>query len=616
MKQLLTCFSFFLIGLTVMAGCRPAPDPMLDMLDSQLSSIKTDDLTRSMEFVYSEERFDQGQFQQKVSSNLNRWAQLEAAESGGDIDSWALDESVQPLIQRYASVPMVSRTEEMSYLNSDAYYIQEIAWMQRLTERIVESENLKIFEIYRLAAGDFQPDGQEEDVMAAIVNRLHPDLSGDEAGQLSAAIKVFDWIVRNVQLTPVQDLSEEEIEAQRLNPNVEELAGSGTPGVGYQRFPWQVLMFSRGDYVERAKAFMLMMKLYGLDSVMLATHVAGEDGEKTEKFWCPAVVIGGEYYLFDTQLGLPIPAGQPVKIATLSELKKNPDWLSQLDLTADESVKQGTTYWVRPDDINDLVGLVYASPEGVAKRFQKLESKLTAGRQMNLVDEPSAILDRLPKMEGLKTEVWDIGFETHAYRHAVEEAVKKSVEMDVLRNKLSWYFADESYVDDFTLYRTARSKYFNGNFETVRGDQKANAIELFYLLMYDDDTILSLGANKGLQRMLGLYQDDSSALEFRQRVESVQAQMRLVRRDAGYFLAECHVDNGNVGTAINWLKRFRATAGDNRWEDGINYLLGRCYEARKQYEQAIEIYTQDQESTQFYGDLLRARMLKQLTNTL
>ena len=116
--------------------------------------------------------------------------------------------------------------------------------------------------------------------------------------------------------------------------------------------------------------------------------------------------------------------------------------------------------------------------------------------------------------------------------------------------------------------------------------------------------------------MLGLYQEDASVLEFRQRIESVQAQMRLVRRDAGYFLAECHVDEGNVGTAINWLDRLRATPGDNRWEDGINYLLGRCHEARKEYEVAIKIYSNDQESVQFYGNLLRARMLKQLTDTL
>lgn len=614
MKQLLICVSFFLIVLTLIAGCRPAPDPMLDMLDSQMSSFKTDDLTRTMEFVFSEERFDQGQFQQKVSSNLNRWAQVEAAQYSND--QWTLDPLVKPLVEQYGSLPMVSRTEEMSYLNSDAYYIQEIAWMDRLTQRIVESENLKVFEIYRLAAGSYQPDGQEEDVMATIINRIHPDLSGDQAKQLAAAVKVFDWVVRNVQLTATVDLSEEEVEAQRLNPDVDDPAASGTPGLGYQRFPWQVLMFSRGDYVERAKAFMLMMNLYGLDSVMLATHTQDEDGKNVERLWCPAVVIGGEYYLFDTQLGLPIPAGQPVKVATLSELRQNPGWLKQMDLTAEESLKEGTNYWVKADQLTDLAGLVYVSPEAITRRFHHLESRLTAGRQLKLTGTPTEILKRLPKMDGLKMALWDIGFETHAYRQAVDEALKKAVEIDVLRNKLAWYFTNEAYINDFTLYRTARSKYFSGNFETVRGDMKANAIELFYALMYDDEKIISLGTDKGMQRFLGLYQEESSVQEFTQRIESVQAQMRLVRRDAGYFLAECHVDEGNVGTAINWLDRLRATPGDNRWDDGINYLLGRCHEARKEFDVAIEIYRNDQESVQFYGNLLRARMLKQLTNTL
>ena len=614
MKQLTYCVSFFLLGLMLVAGCRPAPDPMLDMLDSQLSTLKTDDLSRSMELVFSEERFDQGQFQQKVSSNLNRWAQLETDQA--DAEQWSLDPLAQPLIEQYASLPVVSRSEEMSYLNSDAYYIQEIAWMEKLAQRIIASDNLKMFEIYRLAADNYEPTGQEENALATIMNRIHPDLSGEQAEQLASAVKLFDWVVRNVQLTAVADLSEEEVEAQRLNPDVDDPAGSGTPGAGYQRFPWQVLMFSRGDYVERAKAFVLMMNLIGLDTVMLATHQEDGEGNKVEQLWCPAVAIGGEYYLFDTKLGLPIPAGQPVKVATLSELRKNPEWLTQLDLTAEESLKEGTNYWVTPEQLDDLVGLVYFSPEAVSKRFHYLESKLTAGKQLKLAANPTELVARLPKTDGLKIAMWDIGFETHSYRQAVEEAVKKAVEVDVLRNKLAWYFTNEAYIHDFTLYRTARSKYFNGNFETVRGDLKANAIELFYALMYDDDRINSLGTNKGLQRMLGLYQEDASVLEFRQRIESVQAQMRLVRRDAGYFLAECHVDEGNVGTAINWLDRLRATPGDNRWEDGINYLLGRCHEARKEYEVAIKIYANDQESVQFYGNLLRARMLKQLTSTL
>ena len=613
MKKLLNVVSFFLLGIILSVGCKPAPDPMLDMLDTQMSSLKKDDLTRTMEFVYSENRFDQGQFQDKVSSSLNRWAQVDASDE--TIDSWTLDSFAKSLIDQYATLPMIERTEEISYLNSDAYYLQETSWMNQLTQRIVATPNPKLFEIYRLAAGDFETDGQEEDLLAAVMTRIHPELDVEQATQLAAAAKVFDWVTRNIQLTELVDLSDEQVEKQRLNPEVADPAASGTPGAGYQHFPWQVLMFSRGDYIERAKTFMVMMKLFGLDSVMLATKSKGEDGEMVETLWCPAVVVGGEYYLFDTRLGLPIPAGIPVKMATLSELKKNPDWLAQLDLTPEESLRDDTKYWVTADQLDDLVGLVYVSPESVAKRFHLLESKLPADQPLNLTSQPSEMIKRLPSKEGLEMKAWNVGFETHAYRQAVNEAVKKANEEDVVRNKLSWYFTNEAYINDFTLYRTARAKYFAGSFETVRGDAKANAIELFYALMYDDDKIRSLGSDQGLQRLLGIYEEDSSLLEFRQRIESVQAQMSLVRRDAGYFLAECHVDNGNVGTAINWLDRLRATPGDNRWEGGVNYLLGRCHEARKEYETAIGIYENDQKSPQFHGNVIRARMLGQLTGS-
>ena len=107
MTKLLTAVSFFLLGIILAAGCKPAPDPMLDMLDSQMSTLKKDDLTRTMEFVYSENRFDQGQFQDKVSSSLNRWAQVEAEEEVSD--SWTIDPIAKSLMEQYATLPMIEQ---------------------------------------------------------------------------------------------------------------------------------------------------------------------------------------------------------------------------------------------------------------------------------------------------------------------------------------------------------------------------------------------------------------------------------------------------------------------------------------------------------------------------
>ena len=60
------------------------------------------------------------------------------------------------------------------------------------------------------------------------------------------------------------------------------------------------MLYGRGDYAERAKLMMLMLRQMEIDSVLLTV------GE-TAKPWAVAVSIGKEYYLFDTKLGLPIP---------------------------------------------------------------------------------------------------------------------------------------------------------------------------------------------------------------------------------------------------------------------------------------------------------------------
>ena len=234
---------------------------------------------------------------------------------------------------------------------------------------------------------------------------------------------------------------------------------------------------------------------------------------------------------------------------------------------------------------------------------------------ISLTVHPTEMVQALPKMEGLDAQLWDISFQTHAFRQAVREAVKEASFNDTLQEKLTWHYMEEQYIDDFTLYRTARAKYFNGNFETVKGDAIANSIELFYIMMYEDGTIQKLGTDKNLQTLLGLSSIGLDFQSFKTRVESVQGQMRLVRRDSGFFLSQCHFDNGNFTTSYNWLNRLRKKSDADRWSEGVGYLTGRCNEARRDYEQAMKDFS-DESKTQFHGNLIRARILKQLVDQL
>lgn len=370
------------------------------------------------------------------------------------------------------------------------------------------------------------------------------------------------------------------------------------------------MLFARGDYVDRAKLFMVGLNQLGLDSVMLAVTDASS---KELQPWVVAVVIGDEYFLFDTKMALPMPGEKLGSFATLAEVRKNPKLIDGLDLRVDESLEDDTDYWVASEQLKDLTGLIYVAPQAVTKRMKVLESKLLEDQALVLSQSPAAMEQRFPKTENFKLELWDTGFQTAQYRQAVNEALKDT-NNNVLTERLRWYYDDEFYINSFTRYRTSRARFFGGIFETERNATGLNAIESFKGLIYTDQAIEDLATDPMLQERLGILKpkgsdEASNAADFNRQLSSVQNQMRLVRRDTGLFLAQSHFDNGSFSAAANWLKVLQSKEDAERWSDGVNYLLGRAYESRMEYDLAIEHYRKYPKSTQAHGNLIRARIL-------
>jgi len=635
----------FLVLLLSSSGCTPPKDPILELIDVDLTKTKIDDLSRTFDFISSDQRFDQKEFQSKVSSGLNRWATY-STEKIKDV-IWKLDPAAKPMLEEFSGLALLEQTDELNFLDSDAYYIQQAEWIKQITRRVTQSKSLGPFELYRLAAGDFkaESDDEDRDPVLDLVSSLHPELNRAEAEQLASALKIFDWLVRNIQLLPETVMGDDEIDDLRLNDR-KELAAAGIPGTGYWRYPWQTLLYSRGDYVDRAKLFMLALQQIDIDSVMLAVSMETGDDSSADKIaapqpWVVAVSINGDYFLFDTKLGLPLPgaqfrvnvgkkssntsdensdsppseiAGSSIgSIATLAAIRKNPELISGLDLTDDESLEDDTKYWVRPAQLDHLVGLLYVAPESVARRMTVLESRLLDDAVLPLVAHPSEMIERLPKLIGLELKIWDIAFKTHEFRMAVREALEDTANNERI-SRLRWHYSDESYIDQFTRYRTARARFFLGKFESPRNSSTYNAIESFEKLIYTDEVIDSLATDSLLQQRLGILdREGADAADFNSRLKSVQQHMKLVRRDTGLFLAQSHFDNGSVSAAANWLKLLKDKEDAERWRDGIDYLLGRAYEARQEFDLAIKQYQENKAVQQAHGNLIRARILSDVT---
>ncbi len=589
----------------VALGCQPAEDPMLALMDVDLMKTRIDDLSKTVNLVSSPRRFDQREFEDKVSSGLNRWVSYSEDELS-DME-WSLDSFARPLIEQYSLVAGVEQLDGLSFANTDAWYLQQSYWIAAVVERVVDSTDVVPFELYRLAAGVESSKNADAPVQE-IVEALHEQLDQDQAKALTQSLKLFDWITRNIQLLPSADPSDSD--AQPLNDSDAGPAGSGIPGLGYQRYPWQTLLYGRGDYVERANLFVLMLRQLELDAAVLGIPT---DDDASATPWAVAVKIGSELYLFDTRLGLAVPGKKPGQIATLADVRSDASLLKSLDLTVAESLDDDTDYWVHSDETKNLIALIYVSPEEISNRIATLETRLVGDDRLLLVGKPSQTAERF-KADGVDPKPWGIAFQTAQFRQAVRDAIARSSFDDELADRLDWYFSEESYVDQFTRYRTSRARFFAGSFDLQ--EVGYNAIESFQHLMYRDELIDELGSNRKLQRQLGILKTGGqSAGEFQSQLAGVQSQMRLVRRDAGFFLAQSHFDNGSISTAANWLERLRSKDDVKRWADGIEYLLGRALEGRRDYLAAIEVY-RESESAQFHGNLIRARLIKQQIDQL
>ena len=146
-----------------------------------------------------------------------------------------------------------------------------------------------------------------------VVNQVQPD----KLDELSVAEALFDWTVRNI---PVGSAAAATIPRPRSN--------------GWRcNCRGKRLFFGSGTPLGRAWVFILLARQAGLDVVMLATPDAkSPDGLRP---WIPALVSGGNLYLFDTTYGLPIPGPKGQGVATLAQAAADDSILRQMDIPGD-----------------------------------------------------------------------------------------------------------------------------------------------------------------------------------------------------------------------------------------------------------------------------------------
>lgn len=594
-------------GMAVLlSGCRPQQDPFLDLVDSQLGTRQVSDLERTMGLAASDASYDNRQYEEDISGGLNRWINRVVEDGGAGADDsqrWKPDTLAEPLVVQYRDIPTVAAFSDRQFVSTDPYYIRGRSWMKTIARRICDFHSLIHLELYRLQAGDYQPAEGDLAPVASLVAKLHPELEPAAASQLGEALVLFDWTVRNIQLELPGPTSETDIANLRLvDSDGGSPASQGVPGLGYRRFVWQVLLYGRGDHVEKARLFAGLCGQRGIETVML---YCGDEP------WAVAALIGGQAWLFDPRLGLPVPGTGPGRIATLADVQKDPGLLAALDLTVEESNRDDSRYWIRSDGLASLRGEIFASPESLSRRMRFLEDRLIGDQRLVLADDPVATIAAVHAViPGLAVTLSRVEFDTHLFRKVVGEAQQRVSFDEEIASRLGWYFLDEAYIDQFVDYRSARNVFFVGRFSTERNSRRVSAVQGFYSLFYSDEAIGGIGSDTITLNRLGIRKGaDQSAAEFEREIQAVQRNMGLVRRDVGVFLAQSHFDHGNVSSCGNWLMRLQQRDDTSRWMPVMKYLEGRSAEAIRDYPAALVAF-RAADGAQYIGNILRARLLE------
>jgi hypothetical protein len=244
-------------------------------------------------------------------------------------------------------------------------------------------------ELKEVQATTFQPLDAHHLELCFLLRQATRAMQLEKRPPLERARRGFDWVCRHVVLDE--------------QPNATLLP------------PLWVLKRGQGSAQDRAVLFAALLHQVNVDVAMLALP---EDGGKV-RYWLPAVLVEetsqdkkddkpgakGEgkktynLYLFDTRLGMPLPG--KAGVATLAELRKQPELLKRLSLddTYRYDVTEKQLAAAEPHLICPLTAL--------APRMRFLEADLAAYDKVRLALAPAELVERFRKAGFDPVRVWN-----------------------------------------------------------------------------------------------------------------------------------------------------------------------------------------------------------------
>ena len=439
----------------LLSGCKTDTTNFddIDLRGEHALAGSQDHLARAIATLERADQFDQRQAQTKVISQLSQWI-----ESQPPVDAWSVDPMMRTLPGNVKPVFDYSPLERMQFVGGDYFALHEAVWLRQIARsqiaRMREMNPDPFFRVEDLQA-KLQKLRREEDTAQ---NKQRQSETTDKlmAAQvdldLLKAMWLFDWTTRNIRLLPTNwDFYDPDAKTTQNEKPV--------PPPGAQYSVWQSLLLGQGDAVERARLFLLLCRQANIEVVILG--IASEKQQLLPREWVAGAIVGDAVYLFDPELGLALPGPDPLRPATLAQVRKHPELLEALGT-------EEFPYFVTEEHLERIVPLVDASAVALSQRMMLIEQSLKEEQELVLTASPSAVAKRLRKYDLTDAKIWHVPYRAFLFDVARQRNPELGEafyqQLNVLNPPMELY--------------TARLHHFRGEIDEPTGDADPLLIDI------------------------------------------------------------------------------------------------------------------------------------------
>jgi len=418
---------------------------------------------------------------------------------------------------------------------------------------------------------------------------------GDAADQLAVAIRLFDWTIRNIALEPLVP--------PQPGPTPRLPLGMTFGGAGYRQTPFQTLFRGTGDALQRSGTFMGLCRQADLPACLLASPPSADSGDTQPRAWLVGVLIGGQVYLFDCGLGMPIIGPGQEGIATLAQARRDPTVLRRMN------VPGWFDYPFQHDDIQQCVAMLMVEPESLAFRASRLQDSLTGELRLGVYDDPASLAEAFTAIAGIASvTIWDKPLLARVYQTRINEIANQDPAIYFYINA-PWTILEADF-DQAKRLSLGRWRHLKGELEG-NPDEGFEGAKLLYLSQRQPEfEIEDLRFDVELQKRYGIRRELGMSSEiFDRQIQQIQAIMRQGKITATYWLSLIQYDTARIDLARTWFEdRILGDGFDSNWEIAAQYNLARSLEALGDTQRAVELY-KTEGHPQEHGNRIRARLV-------